>query len=130
MPTVSALAFFAAAVAGSFALGSGAVAQTTSSVQCSAPTYTIPAHQSLTLSATGGNGTYTWSSPGLTVTNPHGSSFTVNFNAPGTYPVYVASNGATSTCSIAVTAAAGTTTPSTTTSTPGLPNTGELPGAE
>ncbi len=121
------LVFSIAATVGLFALGSGpAAAQTTSSVRCSAPTTTVPAHQPLVLSATGGNGAYTWSSPGLTISNPHGSQFTVNFNKPGTYPVTVASGNTTSTCNITVTAAvSGSTT--TTTSVPGLPNTGELP---
>lgn len=116
------LLFAAAAVIGSLAVGMGVGAQTTSPVQCSAPTYTVPAEQSITLSATGGNGTYVWSSPGLVITNPNGSSFTVTFNRAGTYPVMVSSAGASSTCTVSVTAAVpGATT------TPSLPNTGELP---
>jgi PKD domain len=120
------LLFVAAAVVGSLIMGAAGVgAQTTSPVACSAPTYMFPAGQGVTLSATGGNGSYTWSSPGLVITNPTGSSFTVTFNRAGTYPVTVASAGASSTCTLTVTAA--TTGGGTTTGTPGLPNTGELP---
>lgn len=116
------LIFAVAAMIGSLTVGVGVGAQTTSTVQCSAPTYMVPANQSIVLSATGGNGTYVWSSPGLVITNPNGSSFTVRFTRAGVYPVTVMSAGASSTCNITVTAAVPGAT-----ATPSLPNTGELP---
>ena len=114
--------FVVAAVAGSLAVGAGVFAQSVTPVTCTPATYALPAGQSVTLSASGGDGNYVWSSPGLVVTNPTGTNFTVNFNAAGTYPVTVTSAGGSATCSVTVEAA------TTVTSTPpGLPNTGEMP---
>jgi hypothetical protein len=126
---IIALALFAAAaVAGALFVGGsyGASAQTTT-VMCSPSSVSALPGQSITLSASGGDGTnYQWSSPGLTVTNPYGTNFNVSFTADGTYPVTVTSGGSSATCNVMVSGAAVPSTPITTT-TPGLPDTGALP---
>jgi hypothetical protein len=128
---VLAVALFIAAVAagGMLSIGGGVQAQVTTTasgpVVCTFGLPSVPAGQQATLTATGGNGSYVWSSPGLTINNPTGSTFGVAFNDPGTYPVTVTSNGQSATCSVLVTAPLGTTP--TTPTTPGLPDTGEMP---
>src|ERR1700689_1892402 len=91
--------FVAAFVAGSlFIAGAGVSAQVTTPVACSFTLPSVPAGESATVTATGGDGNYVWSSPGLNITNATGASFSVTFNAPGTYPVTVTSAGVSSTC--------------------------------
>jgi uncharacterized protein YjdB len=121
--------FVVAAVAGSLIVGAGVFAQSMTPVSCSPATFSLPMGQSVTLTASGGDSNYLWSSPGLVVTNPTGMNFNVSFNAVGTYPVTVVSAGTSSTCSITVTAATAipATISGTTTTVPGLPSTGELP---
>lgn len=128
--TIIPVALFAVtAFAGAlFIGGSYGVSAQAAPVACSPMAITAAPGQSVALSATGGNGTYTWSSPGLTIINPNGQGFSVNFNADGTYPVTVTSAGSTSTCNVTVTGTAVASTGGTTTgSTPGLPNTGAMP---
>ena len=120
--------FLGAAFGGAIFIGSSvnAGAQTTA-LSCSPVSTIVAPGQSVTLSAAGGSGTYQWSSPGLTITNPFGANFSVTFNRDGTFPVTVTSANTTATCSVLVT---GTAVPSTSTApatTPGLPNTGALP---
>jgi len=116
--------FIFGAVIGSLAIGSGAGAQTTTPLSCFFGLSSVRAGEPAVITATGGNGSYVWSSPGLVITNPTGSNFSVAFNAPGNYPVTVTSAGLTSTCNILVTpASSGTPTP---TPAPGMPSTGEL----
>ncbi len=127
--TILAFALFAgAALGGALFIGdSMSVGAQTTSLSCSPASTMVAPGQSVTLSASGGNGTYQWSSPGLTITNPFGANFAVTFNRDGTFPVTVTSAGTTATCSVLVT---GTAVPSTSTApvtTPGLPNTGALP---
>ena len=118
-----ALLFVTAFVVGSFIVGIGAQAQVAATpVACNFGLPSVPAGQPATMTASGGNGSYVWSSPGLVIANPTGSSFTATFNAAGTYAVTVTSAGQSATCSILVTPAVVTS------GTPGLPNTGELPG--
>jgi len=124
MKKISAPAIFmTAALVGSLLVGSGVGAQSTSTngpVTCTAPSYSITVGQPLTLNASGGDGNYTWSGPGLVISNPNGSRFNVSFNTPGIYPVTVVSAGVGATCNITVTALSNPVP------TPGLPNTGEL----
>ncbi|MDE2019267.1 MAG: hypothetical protein KGJ13_02880 [Patescibacteria group bacterium] len=137
--------FAASALVGSLLIGSGVFAQSTTvsstasttasstaatQLSCSPNTVSAAVGQSVTLTASGGNGTYAWSSPGLTIANPNGKSFNVTFNRAGTFPVTVSSAGMNATCDVTVAAAATGatgTTGTTGTTTPGLPNTGELP---
>ncbi|MBU6323423.1 MAG: hypothetical protein KGI41_03495 [Patescibacteria group bacterium] len=69
----------------------------------------------VTFTANGGNGTYTWSAPDLTVTNPYGTGFIANYASIGTKTVTVQSGTASASCSVNVLASG---------ATPGLPNTG------
>lgn len=125
--TASTTASSTATSTASTTASSTATSTTGTTVRCSPATVTVAPGQSVTLSATGGNGTYQWSSPGLTITNALGANFRVTFNRNGTFPVSVTSGGATATCSVVVagTAVPGSTNPPTT--TPGLPNTGAMP---
>lgn len=131
--TIIPVALFAAAsLAGAVFIGGsyGAHAQATP-VTCSPSVVSAAPGQSVSLSATGGNGTYVWSSPGLTITNPNGQNFKVNFNGDGSYPVTVTSGSSSSTCNVNVTGVAVGSSTSGSSSTggnvPGLPNTGALP---
>jgi len=129
--TVLALALFAgAALAGAiFVGGSMNVGAQTTAVACSPSAVSVAPGQSVTLSASGGDGAnYAWSSPGLTITNPNGTNFTVTFNQDGTFPVTVTSASSSATCNVTVTGTAVTGgSTGTTPSVPGLPNTGALP---
>ena len=123
--------FAAAAVGGGLFLGGsiGAGAQTVP-VACSPMAVTAAPGQSITLAASGGDGSnYRWSSPGLTITNPLGVNFNVAFTQDGSFPVMVTSGGSTATCTVTVTGTAlpGSGTSGSSPSTPGLPNTGALP---
>ena len=116
--------FIAAFVIGAFAVGSFTQAQS-SAVACSVSRSPVTAGSAVTFTASGGTGTYTWSSPNLVITNPTSSStnFTATFNTPGNYVVNVVSGGSIAICNLAVTAVEA---PDPGPITPGLPNTGEL----
>lgn len=81
---------------------------------CSPATQSATVGQSATFTATGGTGSYVWSAPELTLVNPTGSGFTVNYATTGTKTITVTSGNQSAVCTLAV--SAGTT--------PGLPNTG------
>lgn len=118
-----AASFVAAFVLGAAFVGTGALAQTTTNPTPLACVWTlpsVPAGSPATLTATGGTGSYVWSGPGLVISNPTGTQFTVTYNAAGTYPVTVSSGTQTATCNVVVTAV------EVIPPTPGLPNTGEL----
>ncbi len=110
-------------------MSSGQIAGCTVTVVGSVPTGSIscsPASQNVTLgqtayvSASGGTGTYTWSSPDLLINNPNGSGFNANYATVGTKTITVSSgNGTSAACTVNV-LASGTAV----TNTPGLPNTG------
>lgn len=86
---------------------------------CAPATQNVTLGQVAYVSASGGTGTYTWSSPDLSITNATGSSFSANYATTGLKTLTVTSGGATATCAINV--VAGSVTPPV---TPGLPNTG------
>jgi uncharacterized repeat protein (TIGR01451 family) len=77
---------------------------------CAPANQTIKAGESATFTATGGNGTYTWSTTGDNPTKPPtGSSATFTYGTAGTYTVTVSSKDAqqvekTATCNVTVTA--------------------------
>lgn len=124
---IFAASLFIAALAfgGVFATGPSVQAQA-DAVTCSPSSTTVRVGQAVTLAASGGgdDATYTWSSPGLTITDPTGENFTATFSVAGDYVVTLeGDNGETDTCAIAVTA----TEVNPGTPAPGLPNTGELP---
>lgn len=94
------------------------VAVTGGSLVCSPATQNVTLGQVASVSASGGNGSYTWSSPDLTITNANSSGFSANYASTGLKTLTVSSNGATATCNINVLAA------SVTPVTPSLPATG------
>jgi hypothetical protein len=89
-------------------IGTLSFAQTVSPLSCSLGASSVGVNQSMTITATGGDGTYAWFGPNLNVTNSAGSRFTVSYPNPGTYPVNVSSAGQTATCNVNVIAAAST----------------------
>ncbi len=95
---------------------------TTGALTCSPAVQNVTLGQTASVSATGGNGTYTWSSPDITITNPNGSGFSVNYASTGLKTMTVTSGGAATTCAINVLASTGVPVPPVT--TPGLPDTG------
>ena len=94
---------------------------TTGTLMCSPATQNVTLGQNASFSATGGNGSYTWSSPDLSITNASGSGFSANYASTGLKTMTVSSNGATATCVANVLAGNPVTTPVT---TPALPDTG------
>ncbi len=78
----------------------------TATVVCSISTSTVSTNQAAIFTATGGNGTYSWSGPNLNVTNPVGNKFAVSYPNPGVYPITVTSAGQSAICNMTVVAAA------------------------
>lgn len=84
------------------------VAAGSSGVFCASPTGTILVGQPATFTATGGNGTFSWSATDLSISNPLGTSFTANYTTPGVHLVTVSSNGQSATCAVSIQPAAST----------------------
>jgi hypothetical protein len=95
------------------------VAATSGALVCSPSTQNVTLGQTASFSATGGNGSYTWSSPDLSITNASGSGFSANYASTGLKTMTVSSNGATASCVTNVLASSVTTV-----TTPSLPDTG------
>lgn len=95
-------------------------AASTGALSCFPATQNVTLGDTAAVSATGGNGTYTWSSPDITITNPNGSGFTVDYGSIGLKTLTVTSAGFTTTCAINVLSNSVVTVPV----TPGLPDTG------
>ena len=94
------------------------MAQSVTPVACSSNVSSVLVNQSEVLSATGGNGTYVWSSPDLSIANPNGSGFSASYGSIGVKTLTVTSGGLVTTCSVNVLSDPVITV------TPGLPNTG------
>ncbi|MDP2648788.1 MAG: hypothetical protein Q8P19_02710 [bacterium] len=98
------------------------VAATTGALACSPAAQNVTLGQTAFFTATGGNGTYAWSSPDLTITNAGGSGFSASYASTGLKTLTVTSAGVTDTCAVNVLpSGAVIVTPPV---TPGLPNTG------
>lgn len=97
-------------------------APTSGALLCSPSVQNVTLGQNATFTATGGTGTYVWSSPDLTITNPNGTGFTANYANTGLKTMSVTSGGVTDTCAVNVLGSG--TTPTIPPVTPGLPNTG------
>jgi hypothetical protein len=95
-------------------------AATSGTLACSPATQNVTLGQTATFSATGGNGSYTWSSPDLSITNSSGSGFSASYASTGLKTMTVSSNGATASCVTNVLASSVTTV----VTTPSLPDTG------
>ena len=95
---------------------------------CSPAGQTAQVNQALTYTATGGNGTYSWTAPGGSPSSGSGSSFSVSYGSAGDYTITVGSGGFTGSCTAHVTVSASCTDNSTITPSP--VNLGNLsPGA-
>lgn len=109
-----------------FALFTPAFAQ--AALTCSPARQSVQVGQSVTLTADGGTGTYTWASADEVVRNTSNDSFTTRHNVAETTTVVVTSGGESALCVIDVLSAAGTQNPIVqypqTGTYPGLPNTG------
>ncbi|MGC9602705.1 MAG: PKD domain-containing protein [Minisyncoccia bacterium] len=95
----------ALAVAG-MSLGALSLAQTITPVACSVSASSVSTNQAAVFTATGGNGTYSWSGPNLNVTNASGSQFAVSYPNPGVYTITVTSAGQSASCNMTVVAVA------------------------
>jgi hypothetical protein len=94
----------------------------TGAVSCSPTVQNVNVGQQLNLTASGGNGVYTWAAPGIVDTSQTGSSgYFVNYGSAGTRIVVVTSGGSSATCTVNV---LGTSVPVPPVIIPGLPNTG------
>lgn len=69
---------------------------------CSPSSGSVAVNQSITLTATGGDGSYVWSGNNLNITNPTGQQFMVSYNQAGAYQVNVQSAGQTAICTVNV----------------------------
>lgn len=94
---------------------------TTGALACSPSVQNVSLGQTASVTATGGNSSYTWSSPDLSISNPNGSGFSASYASTGLKTLTVTSGGNVDTCQINVLANAPVVTPPV---TPGLPSTG------
>ncbi len=85
-------------------LGALSSAQTVTPLTCTLGASSVTTNQAMIMTAAGGNGTYAWSGPNLSVTNGSGSQFAVSYPNAGVYTITVASAGLTATCNLNVTA--------------------------
>jgi hypothetical protein len=95
-------------------------ANSTNALTCYPVTQNVTLGQVAAVSATGGNGVYTWSSPDLTIADPNGTGFSANYATIGVKTLTVTSGGLVTTCAINVLSGGTVIVPV----TPGLPNTG------
>jgi hypothetical protein len=96
---------------------SGAVS--TNALSCFPAVQNVVLGQTANVSATGGDGTYVWSSPDLSIANPNGSGFSASYASIGVKTLTVTSGGLITTCAVNVLANSPVVTV-----TPSLPNTG------
>lgn len=100
------------------------VAATSGALACSPATQNVTLGQTASVSATGGTGSYTWSSPDLAISNATGTNFSASYSSTGLKTLTVTSGNTTATCAVNV--LAGSVTPV----TPTLPATGGGYGQE
>ncbi len=74
----------------------------TQQVQCSPATQSANPNQPVYFTATGGNGSYTWSATGGSPASGNGQSFSTTYSASGSKQVIVTSSGQSSTCNVTV----------------------------
>lgn len=87
---------------------------------CSPSSQEVSVGQTASFSASGGNGSYFWSIPELSLSNSSGTGSYVTYSTPGTRTITVSSGGSSASCVVNVIGSAVTpVVPG-----PGLPNTG------
>ena len=96
-------------------------AASTGGLSCFPVTQNVTLGQTAAVSATGGNGSYVWSAPDLSINNPNGSGFSANYGSIGAKTLTVTSAGLTTTCVVNVLANSVVPPPVV---TPNLPDTG------
>lgn len=69
---------------------------------CAPKNRTILVNESASFTASGGNGSFTWSAPGANPTSGSGSSFATFYNSNGTFTVTVFSGNQSDTCNVVV----------------------------
>lgn len=69
---------------------------------CAPGTQTVNVNQAAVVSATGGNGNYSWTAPGATSANLNGQNVSVVYNSTGTKSVTVTSGNQTAACTVVV----------------------------
>lgn len=97
-------------------------AASTGGLTCFPAAQNVILGQTASVSASGGNGSYTWSSPDLSISNPNGSGFSASYASRGVKTLTVTSAGLVTTCAINV--LANNTLPAPAPVPPSLPNTG------
>lgn len=95
------------------------VTQPVSTLSCSPPNQSVVVNQTANLSASGGNGTYSWSSPGGFPLSGSGAAYSVQYGSTGSNTVTVTSGGNSTTCTVSVNAPS-TPAPTPTPTTPAL----------
>jgi hypothetical protein len=93
-------------------------AASTGNLVCAPAVQNVMLGQTATFTVTGGNGSYFWTAPDLTIANPTGSGFSANYASAGLKTLTVTSAGLVATCATNVL----------TSGTPGFPNTGVYDG--
>ncbi len=88
---------------------------------CLPTSQTVTTGQTAYFNASGGNGSYNWVVPELSLNNSSGTGSYVTYNTPGTRTITVMSGGASATCSVNV---VGSSAATPIILVPGLPNTG------
>src|SRR3989344_9613540 len=81
-------------------IGTSSFAQSTTPLTCSVGASIVSANQVAILTATGGNGSYTWSGQNIDITNTHGNQFAVSYPNAGTYTITVTSGNQSAICSV------------------------------
>jgi len=97
-------------------------AAATSGLNCFPVVQNVLLGQTAAVSATGGNGSFVWSSPDLSITDPNGSGFSASYSSIGLKTLTVTSGGLVTTCAVNV--LANSVAPTPVPVTPSLPNTG------
>ena len=97
-----ALSLVTALTVAGMSLGALSFAQTVTTLNCSMSGSSVGTNQAAILTATGGNGTYSWSGSNLDITNSGGNQFAVSYPDVGVYPITVSSAGQTATCNVSV----------------------------
>jgi hypothetical protein len=92
----------------------------TGSLECFPAVQNVTLGETAAVSATGGDGTYTWSSPDLSIADPNGTGFSASYASTGLQTLTVTSAGLVTTCEVNVLANNTIVIPI----TPSLPNTG------
>lgn len=71
---------------------------------CAPSSQTKQVNQTVSVSATGGTGTYSWSAPGATTSSGSGTNFSTTYTTTGGKTITLTSGNQTATCGVAVTA--------------------------